>query len=329
MIGFIAKRLAQYFVTFLIILVLIFIIPRTLPGDPVTYILGPSLQLGAEGSEQIREQLIERFGLRKSIFEQFFLFLKNTFSGYFGVSWKHYPKEVSALILERLPWTFLIVIISRALSLVLAFFLGVVAAWKHGRKIDVLLQVMGLTSMAVPSYWVGLLLLMFFGFYMRIFPLGGSLTLGVQFDSFWELACDALHHATLPVITLTFVTFFYDALVMRNTMLEVLGEDFMITAEGKGLDDRTIMFKHAARNALLPFITGAMMSFGFMVVGTIFIEYIFSYPGIGLLLTEAVTSRDFPTAQGVLIVVTLIFIVSNFIADLLYALLDPRVKFIR
>ncbi|MEM1539250.1 MAG: ABC transporter permease [Candidatus Bathyarchaeia archaeon] len=328
MIGYLVKRLVQYVVVFFIVLIVVFSIPRLMPGNPADYLISTTVTVG-ETSELLREQLIARFGLNRSVSEQFILFIQNTFTGYLGVSWRYFPKEVSTLIMERLPWTLFIIILSRAISIILGYFVGVIAAWRRGGKLDVVLQVLGLSSMALPSFWIGLILLMAFAFYIPIFPLGGAVTQGAPFKSFWDFAYDALYHAALPVATLSIVTFFWDSLVMRNTMLEVLGEDFILTAEAKGLGERIVMFRHAARNAMLPFITGVLMSFGLLVTGAIFVETAFSYPGVGMLLTESIFSRDFPTAQGILILITLIFIASNFLADLIYMWLDPRVRLTR
>ncbi|MEM2704001.1 MAG: ABC transporter permease, partial [Candidatus Bathyarchaeia archaeon] len=126
--------------------------------------------------------------------------------------------------------------------------------------------------------------------------------------------------------TLTLVQFFYDSLIMRNTMIEILGEDFIVTAEAKGLSNRIVMFRHAARNAMLPLVTGVAMSFGFMLTGTIFIEIVFNYPGLGHLLINSINARDYPVAQGIFILITIITILANIVADVLYAILDPRVK---
>lgn len=326
MIIYLIKKLIQYFIVFFIILVVIFALPRLMPGNPADYLISSTTLTIGETSEILRMQLIERFGLNKSVTEQFILFIANTFSGYLGISWRYFPKEVSTLIMERLPWTMLIVVLSRVISLALGYFVGIVAAWKRGGKMDVALQTLGLVSMSLPSFWVALVLLTIFAFYIPIFPLGGALAAGKIYKSIWDFIGDALYHAALPVITLSIVTFFLDALIMRNTMLEILGEDFILTAEAKGLKDRTIMINHAARNAVLPFITGALMSFGLLVTGAIFVETAFSYPGIGMLLAESFFSRDFPTAQGILIITSLIFIVSNFLADIIYMWLDPRIR---
>lgn len=326
MIGYLIKKLIQYFIVFFIILVVIFALPRLMPGNPADYLISSTTLTIGETSEILRMQLIERFGLNKSVTEQFMLFIANTFSGYLGVSWRYFPKEVFTLIMERLPWTILIVVLSRIISLFLGYFVGIIAAWKRGGKMDITLQTLGLVSMSLPSFWVALVLLTIFAFYIPIFPLGGALEAGKIYKSIWDFISDALYHAALPVITLSLVTFFLDALIMRNTMLEILGEDFILTAEAKGLKDRTIMINHAARNAVLPFITGALMSFGLLVTGAIFVETAFSYPGIGMLLAESFFSRDFPTAQGILIITSLIFIVSNFLADIIYMWLDPRIR---
>ncbi|MEM1674178.1 MAG: ABC transporter permease [Candidatus Bathyarchaeia archaeon] len=326
MIGYLIKKLIQYFIVFFIILVVIFALPRLMPGNPADYLISSTTLTIGETSEILRMQLIERFGLNKSVTEQFMLFIANTFSGYLGVSWRYFPKEVFTLIMERLPWTMLIVVLSRIISLFLGYFVGIIAAWKRGGKMDITLQTLGLVSMSLPSFWVALVLLSIFAFYIPIFPLGGALEAGKIYKSIWDFISDALYHAALPVITLSIVTFFLDALIMRNTMLEILGEDFILTAEAKGLKDRTIMINHAARNAVLPFITGALMSFGLLVTGAIFVETAFSYPGIGMLLAESFFSRDFPTAQGILIITSLIFIVSNFLADIIYMWLDPRIR---
>lgn len=329
MISYLINKLCQYVIVFCIILIVIFTLPRTLPGDPADYFVGTtSMEVGELGMH-LREQLISRFGLNKSISEQFFLFLLNTFQGYFGVSWKYYPRDVLAVIMERLPWTLFIVVVSRIVSLIFGYFAGVVAAWKRGGKMDVLLQLLGMTSMSLPAFWMGMILIMAFAFYIPLFPFGGSLTPGVTHQGVWEFMCDVAYHATLPIITLSIVNFFVNAIVLRNNIVEVLGEDFIITAEAKGLNEKTIIFKHAARSALLPFITGNIISFGLMVSGALFVETAFSYPGMGLLLTEAIYARDFPMVQGILIITTIIILASNFIADLVYMWLDPRVRLIK
>lgn len=328
MIGYIIKRLVQLVFVFIIALVVIFVVPRLLPGDPTQFYIGERIQLG-QTYVDLRNQLIDRFGLNRSYAEQFILFMSNTFRGYFGVSWSFFPREVSALIIERLPWTLFIMISSRILSVILAYFVGVVAAWRQGSRLDVILQFLGLVSIALPIFWVGSVILMLFSYYIPIFPIGGSVSPGVQFASFWDFARDALYHAALPVLTLSIFGFFGEALVMRNTMMWILGEDFILTAEAKGLSDRTIMFKHAARNALLPLVTGVFMGLGFMITGSIFVETVFAYPGMGLLMTRAIYARDFPLVQGIFILITAITLLSNFLADLVYMWLDPRVRLAR
>jgi len=325
MFSFIIKKLCRYVITFIVILVVIFALPRMMPGNPKDYYISTTSHIG-ETYEKLQRELVVRFGLDKPIVDQFIMFLANTFQGYFGISWKYFPREVSGIIMDRLPWTVFIVLSARMMSFALGYFLGVIAAWKHGRKLDLLIQIGGLVSMNIPPFWIGMILLLIFAFYIPILPFGGSLTPGVQFQGFWDFIRDVLYHAALPIITLTIVTFFMDALVMRNVMIEVLSEDFILTAEAKGLDNRSVMFRHGARNALLPLITGVFMSFGLMITGAIFVETVFAYPGMGMLMSEAIMSRDFPLIQGILIVTAIIILTSNFIADLLYTWLDPRVR---
>ncbi|MEM2703955.1 MAG: ABC transporter permease [Candidatus Bathyarchaeia archaeon] len=325
MVEYFIRRLCQYLVVFFIILIVVFVLPRLASGNPADFYVTTTVELGEE-SEVLKAHLIERFGLNKSLIEQFSAFLLNTFTGYLGVSWIYYPKEVTAIILERLPWTLFIVIASRILAVILAYFVGVIAAWKHGGKVDSLLLILGLASSSVPAFWIGMIMLFIFSFYFPIFPLSGAVTPGAVHNSFWEFACDVLYHGALPILTLSLVSFFSEALLMRNTMVGVLREDFILTAEAKGLDEITVMFRHAARNSMLPFVTQALMSLGILFTGVVFTETVFSYPGMGLLLRTAIFGRDFPLVQGILVISSVVFIAINFITDLIYMWLDPRIR---
>jgi peptide/nickel transport system permease protein len=325
MIEYFIRRLCQYFVVFFIILIVVFVLPRLASGNPADFYVSTTVEMGEE-SEALKAHLIERFGLNKSVIEQFSAFLLNTFTGYLGVSWIYYPKEVTTVILERLPWTLFVVVVSRILAVILGYFVGVVAAWKHGGKIDGILLILGLASSSVPAFWIGMIMLYIFAFYFPIFPLSGAVTPGLIHNSVWEYVCDVLYHGALPILTLALVSFFSEALLMRNTMVGVLREDFILTAEAKGLKDKTIMFRHAARNSMLPFITQALMSLGILFTGVVFTETVFSYPGMGLLLRQAIFARDYPLVQGILVISSVVFIAINFITDLIYMKLDPRIR---
>lgn len=322
---YIVKRLVQLFFVFIVALMIIFIIPRLLPGNPAQFIITETLQVGQIYLD-VKNELVEKFGLNRSYAEQFALYIANTFQGYFGVSFRYFPRSVNALIMERLPWTLAIMIPARVLSFLLAYFIGTTAAWKPGRKLDIVIQFAGLISIAFPIFWIGSLILMIFSYYIPIFPRGGSLTPGLIHENIWSFISDAAYHAALPIITLTIFSFFGEALIMRNNMLMVLKEDYILTAFAKGLPERTIKFKHAARNAILPLVTGLFAGLGFLIVGSIFVETVFSYPGMGYLMTQGIFARDYPLVQGIFIIVTSITLVSNFIADLLYRILDPRVR---
>ncbi|MEM2385255.1 MAG: ABC transporter permease [Candidatus Bathyarchaeia archaeon] len=325
---FIAGRAFQLFFTFIVALTVIFVIPRLLPGDPARFFIGEYVEMGGMTEELVNE-LRERFGLNKSYLEQFVLFVTNTFQGYFGVSWSFFPREVLPIILERLPWTLALMVPARILSFLLAYFMGTMAAWKREGKLDVMLQFAGLISVAFPIFWAGAMMLVIFSYYIPIFPRGGSLTPGVVHQDPWSFLTDAMYHAALPIITLTIFSFFIDALVMRNTMVTVLHEDYILTAYAKGLPERTVIFKHAARNAMLPLITRVFAGIGFLITGSIFIENVFSYAGTGSLMVRSIFYRDFPLLQGLFVLITAVTLFSNFIADILYMFLDPRVRYLR
>ncbi|MDW8022574.1 MAG: ABC transporter permease [Nitrososphaerota archaeon] len=329
MIGYLAKRLFHLIITFIIALAVIFAVPRLMPGDPSRYVLGGRLQPGTTYVD-LRDQLVDRFGLNKSYAEQFVLFIRNTFQGYLGISWSFFPREVLAVMMERLPWTLFIMIPSRILSLLIGYFVGVLAAWKRGSKLDVILQFLGLTSVALPIFWLGSVILLVFSYYIPIFPRGGSLTPGVVYKSpfEWNFIADALYHAALPILTLAIFSFFGEALLMRNNMLMILGEDFIQTAEAKGLPERTIMIKHASRNAMLPLVTGVFAGLGGLIVGSIFVETVFSYPGLGQLMGAALFARDYPLVQGIFVLMTAITLIANLLADFVYMWLDPRIRLV-
>ncbi|MEM1539292.1 MAG: ABC transporter permease [Candidatus Bathyarchaeia archaeon] len=330
MFGYILKRLIQLVFVFVVAVMVIFIVPRAMPGNPADLFISQNMALSTSMETiALREQLILRFGLNKSLSEQFILYLKNVFTGYFGISWSYYPNEVLTVILGRLPWTLFLMISSRVITIFFGYVVGVVAAWKQGGKLDITIQILGLLTIAVPVFWVGALVLMAFAYYIPIFPLKGALTPGVVHKNFWEFASDAIYHAVLPIFTLSIFGFFGEALVMRNTMVHILGEDFMLTAEAKGLKERTVMFKHGARNAMLPYVTGIFMGLGGLITGAIFVESVFGYPGMGQLLMSSIMARDFPLMQGIFIMSTAITLMANLLADLVYMVLDPRVRLTR
>lgn len=319
---FIIKRSMFALVAIVVVFVFNFVLPRLMPGNPMLFIMG-----GVKLQPETREMLTLRFGLDKSVWMQFIAYTRRTLQGDLGVSFSHYPRPVTELVLSRMPWTLALLIPSVLLSAGLGIIIGVFAAWRRGGMFDTAVTSIGLFIWSLPFFWLALMLLLVFGFYYPIFPLRGAVSIGLDYPNFFSFFKDWLWHSTLPIISLTIWNYAGYALMMRNTMVDTLDEDYIVTATVKGLSERTIMFKHAARNALLPVVTQITLSLGFTLSGSIFTETVFSYPGIGLLTYDAVMSRDYPLTQGLFFISAIAVILANLFSDILYARLDPRVRY--
>lgn len=318
---YLRRRLLTLTITFFIALTLNFIIPRAMPGNPVTAIAA-DLRL----PPQSQKALIKLFGLDEPLHVQFYKYVINTLRGEFGVSFDKYPKKVIDLIMERLPWTIFLVGTSTVLSAILGVFLGIESAWRRGSKFDSTVQSLSLAIWAAPAFWLGMLLIITFGYYIPLFPVSSAES-AVMYENVYELIVDRLWHSVLPIVTLTLSNFAGYTMIMRSSMLEVLDEDFIVTAYAKGLDDNTIKMRHAARNAMLPVATVIALNMAFVVGGSIFVETVFSYPGVGELIFQSILAHDYPVLQGTFFILTVTVLAANFIADLIYMYLDPRVKY--
>ena len=208
----------------------------------------------------------------------------------------------------------------------LGIFLGAESAWARGKKKDTWSLITILTVSSFPSFVLGTLLSIFLAFKLGLFPLDCANTIGATYANPLEEALDILHHLILPVATLIIAHIGGTYLLMRNSMLSVIGADYILSARAKGLSERYILNRHAIRNALLPIVTMAALTIGFMTVGTIFVEKVFAYPGIGLLLYDSVLRRDYPLIQGIFLFISIFVVLANFIADMAYVWLDPRVS---
>ena len=302
-------------------LVINFAIPRLMPGSPVDILSG-----GVKLTKEARQAVIERFGLDAPLWEQFGKYLVNALHGDFGISFFYYPQAVTEVMLEALPWSLLIICSSLVLQVLLGYYLGVLSAWKAGSKTDSILQSVSLFIFSTPLFWVAMVLLYIFGYQLEWFPLSGAYTIGEFWDSPVDQALDILHHAVLPVISLTIAQYASYQLILRNSMVNVLREQYILTAEAKGLSTRRIKHAHAARNALLPMVTFLGLSFAMSLGGSVFIETVFSYPGIGKLIYDSVISRDYPLLQGCFFLFSLVVIIANFAVDIIYKYLDPRIS---
>jgi len=299
-----------------------FLLPRMMGGDPAEYLASQSALGSAEYAQQVREQ----FGLDKSIFEQYIRYLGGLFQGDLGVSYTNFPIPVSDIITQAIPWTLLVVIISTLLSFLIAWIIGTLAALKKGSWFDNLAVGTSFYIQSIPYFWVGMLLVMGLGYYLGWFPMGHAMTPGAELGNFWAKAGNIAYHACLPVLSLVIVSLAGRMIMMRSNILQVFSEDYIVLAQAKGLRRSKILTKYALRNALLPSFTGLMLSLGQAVGGAIATEIIFSYPGIGLTIMNAILSHDYPLVQGCFAIIALSVVAINFLADLIYPLIDPRVS---
>lgn len=313
---FILRRLARGVFTILFAVTVTFLLLRLLPGDPALAVASPNM------TDQAREALLTQYGLDRPLFIQYFLYLGQLLQGNLGTSFTQSIPVVDVLM-QRLPWTLLLTVTSLVLTIVIGIPLGVLAASHKHRLLDRLVQVFGVTgqSLFVPS--VGIVLLFVFGLNLRWFPIGGAYDEGVYGMQWYG---SVLSHLVLPAISLTLIQLGSYVLTMRATLIEALGEDYITLAKAKGVPPRTILWKHAVRNAMLPAITLIGLQLGFVVGGAVLTETVFAYPGIGRGIYEAVTQLDFPVLQGAFLLLAVTVVIANMLTDIAYGFLDPRVR---
>lgn len=315
-----ARRAITSVITFFSTLTLVFIISRA-TGDPLAELIERP-----EIAPETVEALKRIFGLNEPIHIQYINFLKATLSGQLGYSF-NYMRPVYNVIMEKLPYTLALLIPAITISNYFAYRLGVESGWRRGKRFDISLTSVSLFIRSTPHFWLAILFLYTFGVWLKLFPLFGVVTPGKVFSSSWEWLLDYLWHYTLPVTVLVVRSTGAMFLYIRNSLVEVLGEDYITTAKAKGLPEKVVLYKHAARNALLPSITIMGLRYAFVVDGAVLTETVFSYPGTGRLVFEAIVFRDYYLLQGAIIILTASVIIVNFIIDMLYLYLDPRVRY--
>jgi peptide/nickel transport system permease protein len=321
---YVVGKVFQALLTLAFVLVFNFFLFRVMPGDPAALLLRGTSALRIETIEALQEDL----GLNEPLPQQFVTYLGDTLQGNFGVSLAT-GQPVTEMVGERIWPTILLVGTSTIASAVIGLLIGIYGGWRRGTAFDVGSLGFSLVVYAMPEFWLGILLLLAFaggvGFFPSIFPTGGYETPGAELTGFDHVA-DVLNHMFLPFVTLTAAYLGEYALIMRSSILDVIGEDYVITARAKGLREKQILWRHTVPNALLPTITLTFLSLGFIFAGAITIEYVFSWPGLGLLTVEAIDDKDFPILQAVFLLFSAAVIFFNLVADLLYAYLDPRVR---
>lgn len=319
---YVVKRAFQGIITIMLAITLNFILFRIMPGDPTRAVVGDP-RLDAE----TRLALRAKFGLDKPLLEQFILYFYNLFSGELGVSFVQMGRPVVEIILGRkMVNTVILMGSSMLLAFSLGIMVGVVAAWKQGTKMDVSSVVLSLATYSMPVFWFGMLLLLLLSYYINIFPIAGTITPGISHANFFEYAKDYLHHLIAPMITLAVSFFGAYFLFMRDTILDVFTEDYMLTARAKGLSDRKILFKHAMRNALLPMVSLMGVHVTFLISGATMTETVFSWDGLGRLIYDSVRNSDYPILQGIFLFMAVLVVIASIIADITNAYLDPRIK---
>jgi peptide/nickel transport system permease protein len=305
------------------VVVLVFALPRAMPGDPLSFLDADNPE--AIGDAGVRNDLQAYYGLDRPLVGQFAHFLAHLGHGDMGVSiGRRVP--VSDLLRAHLPWTLLLIGASLALSCVLTYLLGSAAGWRRGRPFDRIVVAASSAVRAVPTYALASLLLLGGAVTWPVLPLGGARTPFARYASPLAEIGDLARHLVLPVAALASALVASQVLLVRNSMVSTLGQDYMVLARAKGLPRRLLQHRHAGRNALLPFLTSVGLQAGFLVGGAVFVEAVFAYPGMGTLVLQAIASRDYPVLQATFLVLALVVVALNLIVDLLYGRLDPRAR---
>jgi len=320
---YISRRLVQIVVIFFVILTVLFLLFRLAPGDPVSRMVDPNL------TPEDAQLLIKELGLDQPIWVQYFYYLKNFLTGHFGHSF-HYGQPVVQIIGNRLPNTILLFTTSIILSALVGIFLGKIASWHKGEKTDTFLTLGALITHTVFLPWLALIMIWVFSYKMGWFPITGMISEEVWLDpeaGLWAKSLDVLYHMVLPLATLFLIHFGSYLLIMRTSMLDTLREDYILTARAKGLPEKVIRNHHAAPNAALPVVTSVGLSLAFSINGGALTETVFTWPGIGRELVFSVSHNDYPLAQASFLLIAIVVLISNLVVDILYAYLDPRIRY--
>lgn len=321
---YLLRRLGFYVLAGWAALTLNFFLPRLMPGDPATALFA---RFRGRLSPEAIDALRETFGLTDApLWSQYFTYLGHVLKGDLGVSVAYFPAPVSQVISTGLLWTVFLAGSALVISFAIGTLLGVATAWWRHSPLDHWLP--GTLSFigAFPYFWLAMVALYIFGFQLGWFPLGHAYGDETIPGWNWSFVVDVARHAVLPVGTVVLATLGGWLLQMRNTMVSVLGSEYVNLAWAKGLSPRRVIFRYAARNALLPSVTGFGMALGFVLGGSLLTEIVFSYPGQGYLLVQAVRSQDYALMQGIFLVITLAVLVANWCVDLVYLWLDPRTR---
>jgi len=323
---YLLKRMLHLIFVLIIVSLVIFAMIHLAPGDPLVVMLGERAT-----TEQI-EKMRQAFGLDQPLYVQYLIFMKNTLEGNFGISIRH-GVSAGSLIFERLPITLELVVASLIIAVPLSIITGVIAAMRQNSWWDYFASLFSLFGLSIPSFWIGIMLILLLGVFLEWFPVMGrpewSLweALARCLHGEWRPLGVFLHHLFLPALTNALWMVGLVTRLTRTSMLEVLNEDYVRTARGKGLREFWVISKHALKNAMIPVITVIAIQFGSVLSGAVITETVFSWPGMGRLMVDSVYNRDYPVVQAGVIICAFLFALANLIVDFLYTLLDPRIKY--
>ena len=320
---FIARRLVFYVVTAWVALTVNFFIPRAIPGNAVQSVMSkfPNLQPSAY---KALEALLG-VGHAGSIWSQYGNYLVDVAHFNLGTDVSQYPAQVSTILGQTLPWTLTLIGTATVIAFLVGTGLGILAGWRYGGGLDRVLP--GLMFLqAIPYFFFALILLELFASKTHVFPIGQGYSEGLIPGWHWDFISSAVYHSLLPAITIVLTSIAGWMLQMRNVMITTVGEDYVIAAQAKGLPNRRVIYTYAARNALLPQLQGFGLALGFVVSGALVMEIVFSYPGVGYALLNAVSGHDYPMMQAIFLFITFAVLIANLIVDLLIVAIDPRAR---
>ena len=329
-IRYIIKRFLIYIITLLVAFSIVFFFLRLIPGDPVSRFVSSIEERYAyrvQNTQEIIDEYKRKFGLEGDLVTQYISYLRRVFLEFdFGPSFLNFPNSAQSLIMRRLPWSIWFLGISTLIAWTLGLIAGTLVGWKRGTKIDSVIFTFALCMSQIPYYLVALLLVMVLAYLLGVFPTRWAFSPTITPTLSLEFIVDVLYHATLPALSLILVSAFGWLISTRALTITILGEDYILFAQAKGLKKIKILNRYVLRNVLLPQVTGLAMALGFIVNGFYLIEWIFSYPGIGTLLVQAIPALDYNTIQGIILISIFTVLTANLIIDIIYPLIDPRIR---
>jgi peptide/nickel transport system permease protein len=323
---YLLRRLGFYAIAFWVAITVNFLLPRLLPGNPIDYFLF-RYQAQLAANPHLLDSLRPAFDFKhQSLPIEYLQYLQHLARLDFGVSYSQFPTSVNAIIGEALPWSMFLAGASAVLAFVIGTLLGIIVSWWRGKPIDLVLTPMTMFTQAFPAFFVAMLILYFVGVEAGWFPINHAY--GENTEPGWSLGFfgSVINHAAMPIIALLLSSLGGWLLGMRAVMVNTLSEDYIAMAEAKGLRTGRIMFMYAARNALLPQVTSFAIVIGYALTSLVLIENVFAYPGLGFQMVQAVTATDYPLMQAIFFLITVAMLAANLIADLVYVLLDPRIR---